>query len=87
MVGSGGFWLSAVAVPGVVNVADMFLLAVNTQLFTGKTHAAREWEVVAKSKGKGGAPGSTLRSRAAGQGSGSGGGGGGGSSAVLGSPI
>jgi len=77
MVASGGFWLSAVAVPGVVNVADMFLLAVNTQLFTGKTHAAREWEVVTKSKVKGGAPSGAMGQENSGSDS----------SAILGSPI
>ena len=56
MVASGGFWLSAVAVPAVVNVADLLLLAVNTQLFTSQTHAAREWEVVAPHKDATGRP-------------------------------
>jgi hypothetical protein len=56
MVASGGFWLSAVAVPAVVNVADLLLLAVNTQLFTSQTHAAREWEVVAPHKNATGRP-------------------------------
>jgi len=82
MVASGGFWLSAVAVPGVVNVADMFLLAVSTQLFTGKTHAAREWEVAAKSKDSGGAPAVSPQAEAHYDNSNSGG-----SSSVLGSPI
>lgn len=81
MVASGGFWLSAVAVPGVVNVADLCLLAVRTQLLTGKTHAAREWEVVAKSKDRGGAPATSMEAEGGNSSNSDG------SSSVLGSPI